>query len=379
MGAMGSADLQSVDHADAPAFPFRFELTLAPLIDFWTTKLGDEHTPKGAISHIVSEAVREAPGLLGTIEDPAVLGPHRDLMDVLMAAAFPPGLREREFGAAMVPFQLRGFYATSSMRRLLMTEDGRLQGRVNLDASALLSLRLALAYTVVLRRVYGVELDVDYPLILTITDPDTRLDRHFRMLFDWRFIEVETVGPVPPLSDDVRQRLRTHILDAAFLESALPPDRFVLRGFTVFRAVEVTDQEVLSGLKRDLIHRDSVVSDARFEGLQTRLRTLFRRPDLRLGLAALDGDRVLLLNIGSRHEHGCIFADSKHHLVSEFAGSVFERAVRQGQPMIIEDLTALPVLTSAEQEIVGSGQRSMVVAPLHYQDKVIGTLRSCAR
>jgi GAF domain-containing protein len=373
MGAMG-ADLQSVLHADPAAFPFRCELSLAPLIDFWTKKLGDEHTPKGAIAHIVSEAVREAPGLLGTIDDPAVLAPHRDLMDVLMAAAFPPGLREREFGAAMSPFQMRGFYATASMRRLLMAEDGRMQGRVNLDEATLHALRLALAYTVILRRVYGVEIEVDYPLILTITDPDTRLDRYFRMLFDWQFIEVETVGQVPSLTDDVRQRLRANILDAEFLQAMLPPDRFVLRGFTLFRAVDVTDQEVLSGLKRDLIHRDSVVSDARFDGLQTRLRTLFRRPDLRLGLAAIDGERVLLLNVGSRHEHSCIFADSKHHLVSEFKGSVFEHAVKQGQPVIIEDLTALPTLTSTEEDIVCSGQRSMVVAPLHYQDKIIGTL-----
>jgi len=34
----------------------------------------------------------------------------------------------------------------------------------------------------------------------------------------------------------------------------------VLRGFTVLRAVEVTDQEVLSALKRDLIDRESIVS-----------------------------------------------------------------------------------------------------------------------
>ena len=70
MGAMGSADLQSVLHADPAAFPFRCELSLAPLIDFWTKKLGDEHTPKGAIAHIVSEAVRDALGCWGRSTTP---------------------------------------------------------------------------------------------------------------------------------------------------------------------------------------------------------------------------------------------------------------------------------------------------------------------
>ena len=72
------------------------------------------------------------------------------------------------------------------------------------------------------------------------------------------------------------------------------------------------------------------MSSARFQSLQAKLRTLFRRPALSLGLAAVEGDRVLVLNDASSHEHACIFADSAHHKTSEFAGSLYERAVRRG-------------------------------------------------
>jgi hypothetical protein len=182
------------------------------------------------------------------------------------------------------------------------------------------------------------------------------------------------VGAVPPLTGEVRQRLHATLLDAERLRAMLPPEKFVFRGVTIVRALEVTDQEVLSALKRDLIDRESIVSDTKFLKLQEKLRTLFRRPHLRFGLAALDGERVLLLNTGVRHDHACIFADSVHHKMSEFTGSIYERAVLLGEPLIIEDLAALPDRTRIEEQLMTTGARAMIVAPLYYQDRIIGTI-----
>src|SRR5207253_654250 len=98
---------------------------------------------------------------------------------------------------------------------------------------------------------------------------------------------------------------------------------------------------------------------------------------LRFGLAALDGDQVLVLNYGAdgaECEHACIFADSRHHTVEEFRGSVYERAVVQGSPLIVEDLAEMPDRTPADDEIIEWGLRNIIVAPLLYQDRVIGTL-----
>ncbi|PYN96482.1 MAG: GAF domain-containing protein [Candidatus Rokuibacteriota bacterium] len=369
----GSTDLQSALKTDLSHFPFRSELSLAPLIAFWT-RPSSGSSPLEVLARMVGDKILDPAGELSKIEDPAAIAERRDVVDVLMAAVFPPASWEQDYGAAMIPFHLRGFYATPSMQRLLMGADGSLQGRVNLDEPMVGAMRVAYAYALVLERVYGITIDVEYPLVITIADPDTGLDRHFKIQFDWQFVDVVPVGAVPPLTDAVRQRLHTNILDAAMLREVLPPEKFVFRGVTIFRAIEVTDQEVLSALKRDLIDRESIVSQARFEGLQQRLRTLFRRPELRLGLAALDGDRVLILNYGARHEHACIFADSAHHRTSEFERTIYQRSVLAGQPIIVPDLAALPNPAPIERQLVLAGARNFVCAPLRYQDKVIGTL-----
>jgi GAF domain len=369
-----SADLQSALKTDPDSFPFKSELSLAPLLAFWRKKFSDDTSAKGAFIRTVQEQISQVPELLKPITDLGVIERHRALVDVLMAGIFPPAFFEQEFTAVLVPFLLKSFYATPPFERLLRAEDGSLRGRVNLDASMISAMRVFFAYALVLERVYGVKLDVDYPLILTTNDPETGLERHFKMEFDWRFVEVETVGPVPVLTDAIRRRLHGDLFETAMFRELLPPDHFVFRGFTIFRAIEVTDQEVLSSLERDLIDKESIVSHTRFKALQDKLRTLFRRPELRFGLAALDGDQVLVLNYGAESEQACIFADSRHHTVEEFRGSVYERAVKQGGPLIVEDLTEMPGRTPADDEIIEWGLRNIIVAPLYYQDRVIGTL-----
>ena len=369
----GSTDLQTALAEDIGGVPFRTELSLKPVIDFWTRMAGKD-SAKGAVARVITDEVAKAPELLAPLTDCGLVERHEDLVDLLMAAAFPPASRDHHYGAAMVPFQLHGFYATPPMERLLMTEEWRLKGRVNLDASLVAAMRRAYAYALVLQRIYGIELELDHPMILTVPDPETGLDRHFRLLFDWTFVEVDATGPLPELPDDMCRRLQANLLDAEGLSDLLPSDRFVLRGFSIVKAVEVTDQEVLSALKRDLIDRESIVSKERFCGVESRLRTLFRRPNLKLGIGAIDGDRVLILNDFSSHEHSCIFADSAHHKVSEFAGTIYARAVQSGEPIIIEDLAAMPNRTPVEDSVLASGVRTLVVAPLHYQDRVIGTL-----
>jgi hypothetical protein len=356
------------------SFAFRTEFSLAPLIDFWV-RAGDDASPAcSAMARLVGEQLAQAPQLRATITDPSVLHPHEDVVDMLMSAEFPPAAWEQTYGAAMIPFQLRGFYATPSMRRDLMDGEGRLKGRLNVDEILISLLRRGYAYALVLHRLYGVDVGLDYPPILTVPDRDTGLDRHYRLLFDWQFVEVEVEGELPPLPEHIRDRLQAVLVEPGSLEPYLPPERFTLRGVTFLRAIDVTDQEVLSALKRDLIDRESIVSPTRFAELQNRLRTLLRRPELRLGLAALDGERVLILNYGTKIEHACIFADSVHHRKEEFAGTVYQRAVQTNRPIIVDDLAGLDGATAIEQQMVASGIRGLVVAPLHYQDRVIGTL-----
>jgi hypothetical protein len=374
VGEPVSMDLRTAMRPSVLELPLASELSLAPLIAFWNDVLARKDSVKGAMGRVVQERLREAPELAQPIRDLAVLDRHRDLVDTMMSAVFPPVFWDHDYGAALLPFQLRAFYATPSFERTLLDRDGMVKVRINVDPETVASVRLLYAYRLILRRLYDIELAIEYPLIFTTADPVIGLERHFKMHFDWRFVEAEPVGAPVALSEEARGRLASQVTDLDVLRGLLPLQAFRFRGFSVLTAVEVTDQEVLSSLKRDLIDKESIVSNERFEALQHKLRTLFRRPDLRFGVAAFQGDRVLMLNSDARINHRCIFADSVHRRLGDFAGTIYERATIQRRPLIIEDLTAYPGRTVTEDALLDGGVRNVIVAPLHYQGAPIGSL-----
>ena len=372
-----TADLALLRGQGVDTFPFRRVLSLRPLVEFWRgtgTAACEVGAVCTALSNVVVEAVGRVPELLQPITDLSILEKHESVVDALMAAVFPPAAWDQAYVAALFPFDLISVYETPTFRRAFLDEDGRVRGTVNLDPENMRRARLRFAYKLVLERVYGIKMEFEYPLTITAPDPESGLDRHFRITFDSTFEEVHVVGETPPLTEADRERLQAAYFDVEPMLAMLPPERFMVEGFTIMRAIDVTDQEVLSSIKRDLIDRESFVSRTKFVALQSKLRTLFRRKDMHFSLAALDAGRVLILNSGNELEHSCIFADSSHHDVAEFLGTVYERTVKSQQPTIIHDLAAMRDRHPIEDQIVAAGTRALIVAPLHYQDRVIGTL-----
>ena len=374
---MADISMTAARTAAAPAlwgFPFRTEFSLDPLVRYWEHELAEGDSSFATAARALLEKVRQTPALAAPVADPAAVRAHDKLLEALMLAVFSPTFREDSYAAALLPFKLQSFYATPGFARLLTDADGALQFRMDADVSLVLNVRILAAYSLILERVYGIDLGVEYPWVAIVNDPDTGLDRYFKLLMSRRFLEVDVVGTAPPITDEALRRLRSHLADPVALTELLPPDRFVIRGFGVVQAIEVTDQEVLSAIERDLIEKESIVSTTRFRGLRDKLRSLLRRPELELGVAAVQGDRVFMLNFGSDFEHACIFADSTHRRLGDFAGSVYERASLERRPLIIEDLQTYPGRTRVEEELLGAGYRSVVVAPLIYEDALIGSL-----
>src|SRR5262249_53313189 len=227
---------------------------------FWEEVVAREDSIRGEFGRVLQKELTRAPELRHPIDDLSVLTQHNKLVQAMMAVVFPAVFWDREYTAALIPFQLKSFYSTPAFQHELMGAEGRLQGRLNIDKKTLGRFRLFNAYAMILDEVYGIPFPVDYPLIFTIEDRESKLDRHFKISFDGRFLETVPGGPVPDLAEAARRRLLSNGAAPDVLTELLPPKNFRFRGFTVFRALEVTDQEVLSSLKRDLIEKESIVS-----------------------------------------------------------------------------------------------------------------------
>ena len=359
---------------DPKKFPFKTVLSLSPLTDFWNQDMSSSaHPVKAACAKQIQEELKKSPELLEPITDLSILEKHKDLVDMLMAVVFPPASWDSDFSAAVPPFSYDHFYSTPSYQRWVPSEDNI--PTANLDAHTMEYVKVLYAYAYILKMFYDIELDFDYPIVRTGTDPETGLDRYFQVDINPRFCDIRKVSEPKPLTEADKKRLLDNLTDLKVLMELIPPEHFEFYGFVVVHALDVTDQEVISSIKHDLIERGSIVSQTRFNSLQDKLKTLFRRPNLALTIAALQGEQIFLLNSGVKKiQKNCIFSDSAHYSRCDFAGSVYEKAITQAEPLVIEDLTSYPNHTPVEGKMIKNGVRNVVVAPLYHQDELIGIL-----
>ncbi len=107
-------------------FPFRRELSLAPLVNVWWNAAESEHGLIASMGRLVREQLRATPELLAPLDDLAFSPERQELVDVLMAKIFPTASWDRDYGAVLAPFAVRAVYGTPSFRQLVPRRVGAL-------------------------------------------------------------------------------------------------------------------------------------------------------------------------------------------------------------------------------------------------------------
>ncbi len=357
-------------------YPFRSVFSLKPLMDYLQSQTTDSCKIGTCKRDSLEEILKNVPELGGPIKDLSVLKRHAEAVQQLMDFVFPVAFWDSEAVACMVPFHMTPVFVSPQFRRFFLNRDNSYRARRNLDEASFNKGRVIRAYLFILKKFYGIDQAFDYPVINIISDPETGLDRHFKMQVDFRFVDVEALKTPKSLTAEEKKTILKNIAEPEVIREILPPENFEIRGFTIFQAVEVTESEVLAGLERDLVDQNSIVSKENFLRVQERLRTLLKHPRLVAGLAAIQDDRILLLNTGAELTESCIFANSHHISVDEFKDTHFMQAAESGKIVIIPDLVEEPAFDHQhiKEDFIQMGARSLLIAPLFFQGKCIGML-----
>ncbi len=355
-------------------FPFKSVLSLKPLIDYLRGLDLEARGVRPPIGKEIDEWVGQAPELEGPIEDLGILERHREAVGRLMEFVFPPASWETEIVGAIVPISMQPFFVSPRFTELLLQQGGIFTAPSNLDEESFRRGRVIRAFLLILEKIYGIHQKFDYPIIRTVMDSKTGLERYFKISLDLRFIEVRSLTDVKPLTKQERAFVLDHLIEPEKIREIIPPENFEVWGMTLLRAVDVTESEVISALERDLIDQESVSSQKGFLRVQERLRVLFQRRDLVASLAAIREDQVLLVNLGCGICESGMFFEYRHLPLSVFEGTFYERAVQTGKILLVSDVLQEPFPHHAEETIKAMGVRSLVVAPLYYKGVPIGTL-----
>lgn len=352
-------------------FPFPSVSSLRPLLETWRRRAAENPARYGAPLEALERELAAAPELLEPIEDADVLRRHRTLVERLAQPVFVHADWLHELRALISPFGSRVLYATPALRTLLGLAE-RDEAPLWLDAATLYT-RILYAYKVVLQTFYGRDLVIDQPVILVVPDPGGAHDLYLKLSAYIEYLSLERRGEVPRLDDAELDDLLQNVDDIGLWMERIPPGRFVFSGFSVVTLVDVTNEVATAAIKDILLSSDGHVTEANFAALQREVRTLFRKPNLRLGLASLQNDQRLNHTSRRRIWNSLALADAVRDGTVAADALPHAEVLREGRLVAIRDVEAVPA-SPAQAALLAHDVRSLVVAPLRYEGRLVGLL-----
>jgi hypothetical protein len=330
------------------------------------------------MAQMVLDAVAETPALRGPLSDPDTLLDHQAVVDGLMSALFPMGLTSRTIAAAIEPFQLASFYMTPAFGSLDLLR--HLKMLFLSDLNRMMPAKVMMAYGYVMQQVYGVTLDSTYPVTVPVTDDTTGLTRYFKVDFETTYCSLVVDGEAPVLSPETIEDLLAHRHDLSRWFTVLPPERFAFQGLVLLSAVEVTEGQLLSELKHDLLQKDALATPERIDRVQHRIRSLLRCPEIELGLILIeqgDFDRITSIHPLGR---SLLLKRGVPPDCTTWKESLYARATDgRTEPIVIEKLEELEHATGFENYLKDQGFVTLILAPLFSEDRLVGILELASR
>ena len=355
-------------------FPFRSTLSLEPLIAYWQKREDDGNTGLALLARAIGEQVAQAPWCRGPLTDYSVLQCNCDLVETLMLAVFPPASFATDISGVVAPFQQHCFYSTHSFAEVMLNKDSTIKQPLNIDLAAMERQTGLMAYHLVLHRVYGAELPTLGTIVFTVPDYKIGLYRHYGVDFNSNFVTVKVIGEPPVLTPEQIETLIHNRHRPEFWRELLPPEHFELEGFNLLQLVDVTDQEILSELKYDLLEHDVLQTPARFEQIQEKLRVLFAQPALQLGIAAYDEKKRAFVDFGRKINHSFLTKKVQHHSADSSFRLIYDRLLQEREPLVLKDVATADIPEDLRAQILGLGIHSAILALLPYGNDTVGLL-----
>ena len=359
------------DFTQKRKFPFRSVLSLKLLIEYWEKAIASGKIPFGEplLEHLI-----RVPELKVPVSDLAVLDKHRDLVTYLMSAVIAPAQTDRELTVATVPFHFKSFFETQAFRKSIDLEQIGNSAMINIPGSDLVVGKTIQACLFIVQQFYNVRVNFDKPILFTVRNPINGLDKVYKIEIGRQFCEIVSKREPRPIDPRILKFLIEKVYDVDLWLQYIRPEDFEFHGFMVMKMVDVTEQEMVSSMKYNLLEKNAVSRKESFASIQQELRSVFGLPDIQLGLAYFDAFNNIILSSDQGNDCWKSLADDSTCGCEDFKGSVYERAWTEKRYITIEDLESYPFKGTLEQALLAKGIRSILLAPLVDEGETVGML-----
>ena len=366
---------------NSPALPFvryNSKVSFQPLLSVLQRTLA--HGSEGAkkLYSRILEYAEQHPELQKPIDDLSALEPHAEWIEMISSIIFPPTVAENEILYSIgLPFSYSTIY-TSRLFRMLFLEPGTNNIKIpdNETGRDIEHDRLIGAYNLILRKYCNYQAPEFVSSVHPYHDPHSGLIKYMELQLDTRYIDVKYTGSHLPIPEDFINKKDHGLLSLEQLQLNIPIDQFAFEGLVIGRVIDVTEREVISQMKSELLNLNAFSEGAVYHRLQDLVQSLIGLKDIRIGITPffkVNGHYVFseLHNSNSllfKHYKAVMERDT----VNDCCRELF---METDKPLIYEKVDEERV---KEVDYLGfyfdQGYRSLILAPLKHNGDLWGIL-----
>ncbi len=355
-------------------FPFKTELNFSGIIDFWEDQAQSKNQIVADNAKSVLEVIKSEPDLLKPIPDQSVIEKHMDKVELLLSDIFSKATWEKDMKGVIAAFNVECFYETPEFNKIVNIFREAKDYVPEEQFAETIYFQIIGAYVAILENFYDFPVERHPYRVISLTDPETGLERFFHGVMNMEFVDLTLEGDLPELSEDELLELINNYRNISIWTEKLPPELFKFSGVGIVDLVEVTEQQILSRLKADLLKPGALSSYESIVSIENCFRSLMGKKDLKLGLAFYQRLRDQVVFVGTKidpseqdkmNEFSCRMNDMN---VKDMMAPFFEKK----EPIVITNVHRQDMEEAMRSALLEFGIQSLILVPLVLDDEVVG-------
>ncbi len=325
------------------------------------------------------ESLEDNPEILKPIKDESFLRKNQKIIDTLCTTIFPPSITRNETPYAVTyPFGLQTIHASNSFKELFINGSGNfIEIPSDNTNEKIKESGISLAYNLILNEFYSISAPDYETFIFSFNAPENVLKK-MEMKLDARFMSVAKAEPDFVLPEKTSA---FHSLNIEEMEKVLPLNNFLFEGVTIVDIIDVTEREIISEIKTDLIAINSFSDASVYENLQLHIESLIGLKNISIGLTPFFKASDFYLFSEVHIKNSLLFKDPETINQKDQVIHIFQDLFKSSSdPLIFEkmdekNVTENPYLKYYAEQ----GFRSLIIYPIKNDISLLGLLEIAAK
>ncbi|SHI34294.1 GAF domain-containing protein [Pseudozobellia thermophila] len=314
------------------------------------------------------------PELREGFTDVSLLDKHKEVIQIILQDVFPEVLTDNEIKAASLPYNDVIFNSSRRFRKILEEAGGK--GFVPEMRSMPHDQMYVMACAVILNFYYGFSLDFKRPIFYDIPDANGVI-RHYRILYNADFIELEPTDKAKDLTPEDFDELLANFDNIDLWKEKIPPNSFISKGFVISNMFDVSAEHSISEIKSSLIASAKRTDEGFMEGLQETFRSFFNKANLRAGFMTYNAKNDSFEPVyGDGMESFVLKNNETVNCKDILCGYSYGKLLNENTYFAISDIDRYTKNSKAVlyKRLGEQGIKSAIFAPIAHNDELLGVL-----